>query len=426
MTPRVRISTFGCKVNQCDSEEIARSLAALGWEVVPCGPAAVHIVNTCTVTATADTKARKLIRKLAREQPAAAIIVTGCWAQRDPESARALPGVRAVLGNEEKARVPEVLSRMLARGRRLAPAQHAAPLPSLRRRAFVKIQDGCDHRCAYCAVPDARGRPTSRPMAEVLAEVERLLDAGAQEIVLCGIRLGAYGRERQQGPGLAALLHEMRALPVPRLRLSSIEPMDLGEELLEEVADHPRLCHHLHLPLESGDDGVLGEMGRGYTRADFARLVRRAREGWPDVALTSDVMVGFPGESEEQFQRTAAFVQEMRFSRLHVFPYSRRPGTPAAQRRNQVPVAVTRERAERLRAVGAELAQRAAADWVGREVSVLFEEQGRDGRLTGLTEHYLRLRCPGPRGWIGRIISVAAERAVGGELRTRHAPGPAG
>ena len=426
MAPRIRIITLGCKVNQCDGDEMGRSLAAAGFDLVPSGQADLYIVNTCTVTATADAKARKLIRKLAREHPGAKLVVTGCGADRDAEAV-GMPGL-VVVPNARKADIAELVARATVGGHAgMARSPEATataadgvaaypPYSTARTRAFLKIQDGCDHRCAYCAVPDARGRPVSKPLPEVLAELRRLAEGGAQEVVLCGIRLGAYGREGGGAPGLADLLRSARGIAIPRLRLSSVEPMDLDGDLLAEMAGHPRLCHHLHLPLQSGDDAVLAEMGRGYTTTDYARLVDRIRGAWPEAAITTDVMAGFPGETEMQFQSTVDFAQEIGFSRVHVFPYSPRPGAPAAQRRDQTPAAVKRQRAERLLMIGAQLAQRAATSWVGREVRVLFEERDPGGALTGLTDQYLRVRCHGPSAWLGRIVPAEAKTALAGEL----------
>ncbi len=406
---RVRIFTLGCKVNQCDSDEIAQALAARGYEIGGRGNSAdIYIINTCTVTAVADAKARKLVRRIARGHPDATLIVTGCTAERDPYSLLDLPGVTAVVPNTRKAQLPDFLPNLLAP---LFPTEYL----SSRTRSFLKIQDGCDHHCTYCAVPDARGRPVSKPLREVLAQIERLAEMGVQELVLCGIRLGAYGAERAD-ESLSALLHELRTVRIPRIRLSSIEPMDLGADLLSEIADHPTLCHHLHLPLQAGDDEVLSAMGRGYTAADFAALIRLVRSVWPDAAITTDIMVGFPGETDEQFERGLGFVREMAFSRLHVFPYSCRPGTSAADRTDQVAAPVKRKRADRMLALAAELAQAAAAAWVGRLVLVLWEERGIDGLLSGHTSHYVRVRAPGPPKWIGRITGVKPVRANGGEL----------
>jgi threonylcarbamoyladenosine tRNA methylthiotransferase MtaB len=407
----IYILTLGCKVNQCDADEMAQSLAAHGYRIVGRDDHAdVYLVNTCAVTATAESKARKLIRKLARAHPAASVIVTGCWPQRDPRAVAALPEVDAVVPNTRKPEIVEIVANF-----RSPPSAEAVPPSRHRTRAFLKIQDGCDHRCTYCAVPDARGRPVSKPRDLVLGEMADLARSGAQEVVLCGIRLGAYGRDLG-GAGLADLLRHLREIDIPRLRLSSLEPMDVDQALLDEIADHPRLCHHLHLPLQSGDDDTLAAMGRGYETAEYRDLVTGIRAVWPDAALSTDVIAGFPGETEVQFARTAALLRELAFSRTHVFPFSSRPGTLAAQTRDQVPPDIKRDRTHRLLAVAAELAQQAAQSWVGRKVSVLFEEHDDEGRLTGLTQHYVRIHSEGPAEHIGRIAEVVPERAENGEL----------
>jgi len=409
LPPAVSVITLGCKVNQCDAEEIAQALAGRGYRIVGRDDQAdVCIVNTCTVTATADAKARKLIRKIHRQRPEAQIIVTGCLAQRDPASIEALPGVSAVVPNSQKPRLADLLPLLPS------PVSPASPAPS-RTRAFLKIQDGCDHRCAYCAVPEARGHPVSKPVGQVLAEIGELAAAGAQELVLCGIRLGAYGSDADEG-GLAALLHALRGTPIPRLRLSSLEPMDVSDDLLAEIADHPRLCHHLHLPLQSGDDAILAAMNRGYTREDFARLVARVRSAWPDAAITTDIMAAFPGETDQQFRCTVGCAREIAFSRVHVFPYSPRPGTPAAARKDRVPSHTATERTHQMLAVARDLARDAARSWVGKTVSVLFEEREKSGRLTGLTEHYIRLRCTAPKELIGRTAKVVPHDELAGVL----------
>ena len=406
---RVRIFTFGCKVNQCDSEEIARSLAARGYAIGGHGDSAdIYIVNTCTVTSTADSKARKLIRRLARNHPQATLIATGCLAETDPYALLDLPGVAAVVPNSRKLSLADFLPG-------LQPPLLASSYLPTRTRAFVKLQDGCDHGCTYCIVPSARGKRLSKPLAAVLAEVQCFVDAGAREAVLCGIRLGAYGSDRGDAT-LAALLRKLRKIDIPRLRLSSIEPMDLTDDLLAEIADHLTLCHHLHLPLQSGDDTVLAAMGRGYTAADFASLVGRIHEVWSDAAITTDVLVGFPGETDEQFDHTLSFVREMAFSRLHVFPYSPRPDTPAADRADQVPSKTKRARTDAMLALADDLARAAAEQWIGRTVSVLIEEREKGNLLAGHTPHYLKAHTPGPDDSIGRIIDLTPTRHENGEL----------
>jgi threonylcarbamoyladenosine tRNA methylthiotransferase MtaB len=408
---RVHITTLGCKVNQCDAAEMAEALAARGYTVSSSGDEAdVHMVNTCTVTATADAKARKLIRRLARGNPQAAIVVTGCWAQIDPRAIAALPEVDAVVPNTRKWEIADIVANF----RSPDPASAQAPART-QTRVFLKVQDGCDQRCAYCIVPDARGEPRSKPVAEVLERAFRFAGEGVQEIVLCGIRLGAYGRDHGQAT-LAGLLRELRDVGIPRLRLSSIEPMDYDGSLLAEIAENPAVCRHFHLPMQSGDDSVLTAMGRPYASADYVNLVGYVRSALPDAAITTDIIVAFPGESDEQYRRTIELAREVSFSRIHVFPFSARPDTPAAARSDQVPEHVKRSRTQRMLALADGMARLAAQSWVDRPVSVLFEERDRDGMLTGLTPHYVRVRAQGPDAWIGRVVDLVATREAGGEL----------
>ncbi len=452
--PRVHIFTLGCKVNQCDSEELARLLAAHGY-TVDLGPDSglstlgsrpstlnselstlncIYIVNTCTVTSTADAKARKLIRHLAKENPQAKIIITGCYADRVGEELARLPGVCAVIPNTRKADLPQILASCRAGGPSPAAvsenfyqavSQELTNLPldgggkggggSRRTRAFLKIQDGCDHACAYCIVSTVRGPMSSKPLAQVVEEMTRLCDAGTKEVVLCGIRLGAY---RANGISLASLLRALRQIPLPRLRLSSLEPLDISAELLAEFAGHPSLCHHLHLPLQSGDDSVLTSMNRGYRLRDFRRLVEEVRRVWPDVSLTTDLLVGFPGETEEAFQNTLAAVHEFDFSRVHVFRYSPRPGTPAASRHDQVPEQVKRDRSEALQRAAQELFQHHARRLLGATLEVLFEQNNPSGRWEGLTPHYLRAEVLSDEPLSGeiahaRITGAGADHLLG-------------
>jgi threonylcarbamoyladenosine tRNA methylthiotransferase MtaB len=410
--PKVQLFTFGCKVNQCDSEAIAHTLAERGYEIIlgpldtsPASPLPLnhfYIINTCSVTSTAEAKARKLIRKLAKNQPAA-IIVTGCYAERAEELLSQFAGVVAVVPNAGKG---EIAARLEA----LTPTHGASPLPSPaphtdRTRAFVKVQDGCDQACAYCVVHTLRGAMVSKPLAQVIAETALLNEQGFKEIVLCGIRLGAYGEDLEQPINLARLLRELRAVPLPRLRLSSIEPLDITDEFIGEIADHPSLCHHLHLPLQSGDDGILTAMGRSYNLEEFRCLVTRLREVWPDLSLTTDIIVGFPGEDDLAFQNTLTALGEFNFSKVHVFRFSPRPGTPAARSKAQVTEIVKRERSEAVQQLAGKLFQQHAAEHLGRWEAVLFEQiNSATGRWEGLTPHYLR-------------VETSAQEVLAGEIR---------
>jgi threonylcarbamoyladenosine tRNA methylthiotransferase MtaB len=426
----VRIETLGCKVNQADSETLAAQLLGHGYRIArPGESAAVIIVNTCTVTHVADAKARKLIRRLARANPQAALIVTGCYAERAPAELAQIPGVARIVPNRSKADLLRI-------ARQLAPPQGlpraatgsvfaAGPRPARPGsvRAFVAAQDGCDHHCSYCIVPDVRGPMRSRPIADVLAEMRALAAAGAHEVIICGIRLGAYGEE-PAGRGLARLLRATRDLPMARVRLSSIEPWDVGEELIAEIVAHPLLCPHLHLPLQSGDDDILRAMSRPYTFHDYRRLVQRVREAAPDIAITTDLMVGFPGESERAFENTLHAVDAIGFARAHVFRYSRRPETRAAVMPEQVPESVKAARAARLIKAAQASARRFAQRFVGRKVTVLFEECVR-GTCSGLTDAYLPAKAPGDPSLIGRVAGVDALAVESSYIAGRLAqPGP--
>ena len=453
---RVAFVTIGCKANVADTRMLAESLAAAGLEVVPSGaggaaadPAAdVFVLNTCTVTHRADADARAAVRKLRRAHPNARIVATGCLAEVTPEALAALPEVDAVIGNRGKGDVGALLAAVAPADRRHAPevepiapdadppaaagsppnavgAAPAAPgadrlvadrlvayrpveaireLPSDRTRPFVKVQDGCDHTCTYCIIPRARGRSRSLPPADVLATVRRYGELGAAEVVLTGIHVGMYGRDLPAGrPSLAGLLERLDdGSPSPRIRLSSLEPDELDERLLS-VLSRPRFCPHLHLPLQSGDDGVLARMGRRYTTADYAATVARARAALPTAAIGADVIVGFPGESEAAFERTLGFVAALPLTYLHVFPFSPRAGTPAASYPDPVPPPVARGRAQRLRELGARMRRTFHERLVGTSAAVLIQDVRADGSRRGLTEHYVPVTlraCAAPAGSI--------------------------
>ena len=442
--PAIRIATLGCKVNQADSEALAAALIRHGYRIAAAGErAAACIVNTCAVTHVAEAKARKLVRQLARNNPGAALVITGCYAERAAEELARIPGVARVVPNDRKGEVGEIIEEMVRNGdsylfpdgcsafpRRLHETGNSprasGPRPARPGsvRAFVKVQDGCDHRCSYCIVPDVRGPTRSRPVGEVVAEMHALAEAGAREIVICGIRLGAYGEERQ-GRGLARLLDAAREVPVPRLRLSSVEPWDVGEELLQEIADNPLLCPHLHLPLQSGDDGILGAMGRPYSFDDYHQLILNLRRIAPDIAVTTDVMVGFPAESEDAFANTCRAVEDIGFARAHVFRYSRRPGTRADAMPGQVPEEEKNRRSAHLATLARKSAQRFAERFVGRVVPVLFEEWAQ-GRCAGLTDTYISAAVSGDPSLVGHVAGVKVTAVESNRITGRLARAPAG
>jgi threonylcarbamoyladenosine tRNA methylthiotransferase MtaB len=394
---RIHISSLGCKLNQSEMDALVARLQAAGHELVAAtSEADLCVLNTCAVTHVAAQKSRQAVRRLHRDNPAARLVVTGCYAELSPAEVRDLPGVEVVAGNRAKERLLDDLLGPVPPGTALAPALRP------RTRALVKIQDGCDNACTYCVIRLARGEQRSRPAAEILDEVRARLAAGYREIVLTGVHVGAYGRDRTGGRqeldlwGLVERILSETA--VARLRLSSVEPWDLPGEALALWQD-ARLCRHLHLPLQSGSAATLRRMGRRYDPAGFAALAHAARAAIPGLALTSDLIVGFPGETQAEFDESLSFVQAMAFARLHVFPYSSRPGTPAAAMPSQVPPGIKATRAATMRQAGAAAEQAFARQLLGQTVRVLWESvrPGQDGLVwTGLTDNYLRVEAVHP------------------------------
>jgi threonylcarbamoyladenosine tRNA methylthiotransferase MtaB len=381
---RVYVGSLGCKLNQSEMDSLAARLAQAGHQVVTApAEADLCVLNTCAVTQVAAQKSRQALRRLHRESPAARLVVTGCYAELAPADLCDLPGVERVVGNREKERLGAWIGEEDTRN---------VPVPHLRTRALVKIQDGCDNSCTYCIIRLARGPQQSRSPDQVLAEAQAWLAAGHQEIVLTGVHIGAYGRDRSDGglgTDLWALVSRILAeTDIPRLRLSSIEPWDLPGRAFR-LWDDPRLCRHLHLPLQSGCEATLRRMARRYTAAEFATLVSAARAAIPGLAVTTDVIVGFPGETGQEFAESLAFVEAMQFARAHVFPYSPRPGTLAAGMPAQVPAPIKAERAQAMRAVAAASQQAFYRRFVGQTMDVLWESAG--PRWSGLTDNYLRV-----------------------------------
>lgn len=402
----VALPTLGCKVNRYDSDTLARALITRGYVIVPPGHAAdVYIVNTCTVTGEAGAKSRKLLRRALRIGTGATLIVTGCYASLEPEQL-ALEGVDAVVPITEAAGIPDLVMRL----RPTAPPDVAPPLLASgltasieRTRATVKVQDGCNLHCAFCAVTLARGDVRSRPVAEVVEELRTLVRAGIREIVLTGIRLDAYGLDLH-GPRLADLIEATSDLGITRLRLSSLEPIGMTPRLVARLAAHPAVCHHFHVCLQSGDDDVLRAMRRGYTADRYRRTIGLLRDAMPDATFSTDVMVGFPGESDAAFANTCTLIEEVRFIKLHIFKFSPRPRTAAATMPDQLPDTTKEARSQALFALERTLFAAHATSLVGQTASVLVERAGVHG--DGLTPHYLRVCAPFPPGSEGAIVRV--------------------
>lgn len=419
--PRVAIRTLGCKVNRADSEAIAEDLAAAGFLLVPVEEEAdVIVVNTCTVTGEADVKARKAVRHaLGDDEGGAPVVVTGCLASVDAAGVAALG--RRVIVERDKRRVAGVVAGLASGaqpGAARGPAREAAVF---RTRVTVKVQDGCDHRCAYCIVPDARGGPRSVPESDVVERVARLVEAGTREVVIAGINLGRFRGEApdrcsQPAGGLATLLEAVSSTGVERIRISSIEPLDISERLLEVMSAIPAVLPHLHVPLQSGCDATLAAMGRGYDTAAFAEAVSRARTAIPGLALTTDVMAGFPGETAAEFAASVAFVGECCFAKLHVFRYSRRAGTPAASMAGQVEPTELARRAAVLRTLSEDLAARYRSARVGGRADVLVEAV-RGGDAVGTSEDYLRVAFEAGSSRPGDVVPVVLRGGGGDVLR---------
>jgi threonylcarbamoyladenosine tRNA methylthiotransferase MtaB len=438
------VENFGCRATQADGAAIERQLAARGLERAGvANQAEVVVLNTCTVTASADQDARAAIRRIHRENPNAQILVTGCYAQRAPQELSAIPGVSLVIGNSHKHQIanyvrlghpPDTLlsndvnsgcsthprvSDEWARG--FVPLAHlgattesnvivgdifahteltAAPVfdgDSLgRTRPNLKVQDGCNNRCSFCIIPFVRGRSRSLKFDEVIREVDELVAGGYREIVLSGINLGRWGRELAPRSNFAAMLRAiLERATIEKLRISSVEPMDWTNELIELVASSPRICKHAHVPLQSGSDKILRKMHRKYRPWHYADRIERIRATMPDAAIGADVMVGFPGETDDDFEQTRAFIERLPFTYLHVFTYSSRPGTPSAAMPDQVPVQVARERNRVLRELAAQKKRAFMESFIGREVDAITLTHF-DGEYTdALTDNYLKLRLRG-------------------------------
>lgn len=428
-TRRCAFYTLGCKVNQYDTEGLAQLFRERGYEIVDFdSPADVYCINTCTVTSMSEKKSRQAIRRAKRRNPAAVVAVVGCYAQVAPDEVAAIPGVDVVAGILERCRLVDLVEKAMEGRGPLVDVRKGRPdgafeeLPfgavRAKTRGFVKVQEGCDEFCSYCRVPLARGASRSREPRSVLAEVQKLVESGHKEVVLTGVHLGAYGRDLAEleggaRPDLAWLVERVHAVPgLGRVRLSSVEPLDVDERLVRAVASLPKVAKHFHIPLQSGDDGVLALMNRRYRTADYQRLIERIREEVRLCGITTDVMVGFPGETEERFARSLEFVKRVGFSKIHVFAYSPRPGTRAARMGNQVDPAAKRARSDAMIALGRELMLEFHQSLVGsREEALVEEYDAGTGMAKGLGSTYVRVEFPGEAGVEGELVPVSVVAA---------------
>jgi threonylcarbamoyladenosine tRNA methylthiotransferase MtaB len=412
MTREIDIITFGCRLNTFESEVMRRHAQNAGLEDLV-------IVHTCAVTAEAERQARQAIRRAHRERPSARIIVTGCAAQITPDAYSRIEGVAQLVGNDQKLK--PVTWQALADGtveRTLigdimavsAPESHEIDGIEGRTRAFLSIQNGCDHRCTFCVIPYGRGNSRSVPLAEVVAQARRLVEAGHRELVLTGVDLTSWGKDQDGQPPLGRLVGAiLREVPdLPRLRLSSLDPAEIDDELFHHLVTDQRLMPHVHLSLQAGDDLILKRMKRRHLRADVIELCRRLREIRPDITFGADLIAGFPTETDAMFEQSLAIVDEAGLTFLHVFPYSPRPGTPAA-RMPQLPKPLIKERAQRLRAKGETALEAFLARQIGQRRRVLVERQSR-----GHTQHMapVRLTTPTPAGTLADITVTGSRNGL--------------
>jgi threonylcarbamoyladenosine tRNA methylthiotransferase MtaB len=414
---RIAITTLGCKINQYETDLMRQDLVSRGNTIVPFDAEAdVYVVNTCTVTAKSDYQSRQAIRSAARRGRDAKVVVTGCYASTRPEEIKKIPGVDLVIGNADKAAIPEHIMTTASVSDQAVPATLTSPTKALygRTRGFLKIQDGCNNRCSYCVVPLARGGSRSADPGQVIDEFERLVQAGCPEIVLTGIHIGTYGADLENGPDLTALLRTLlNKRSVSRLRLSSIEPKEITEGMIDLLGQG--LCRHLHIPLQSGDDAVLASMKRDYTVGFYRELLEHIAQKVPGVALGADVIVGYPGEGDAEFQNTMDLVEKSPLTHLHVFSYSPRPGTPAADMEAQVPEQVKKERSETLRKLGGKKNLDFRKKCLSSELKVVVEDKvdADTGFYTGLTDNYIRVNISGAKkGHIGREITVRIKKVT--------------
>jgi threonylcarbamoyladenosine tRNA methylthiotransferase MtaB len=417
---KVYLDTIGCRLNQAEIEQFARQLRAAGHSLAATpAEAELAVVNTCLVTAAAESDSRQKVRQMARAG-VPEVVVTGCWATMKPAEAAALPAVSRVVSNLDKDHlVPDLLQMPLESFDREPVERELIPGARLRTRAFIKVQDGCDNHCTFCITTQARGVGRSLPIAEVLAQIhqaignsnaESLSETGAREIVLTGVHLGSWGHELSPRLKLADLVRAiLDHTPVTRLRLSSLEPWDLDPDFFTLWQD-ARLCRHLHLPLQSGSAATLRRMARKTSPAAFADLVRAARRLIPDVAVTTDIIAGFPGETEAEFAESLGFVQQIQFAGGHVFTYSSRPGTAAARFPGQVPQAVRKARSAQLRQAIEADSLAYQQRFIGHRLEVLWESAtalDADGwELSGLSDNYLRVKARTPRSLWNQVTPV--------------------
>ncbi len=411
---RVALDSLGCKLNQAETELLAKQFTEAGYRLVsPADEADVYILNTCTVTHIADRKSRHWLRLAHRRNPDARLVATGCYAQRAPQGLAQIEGIDLILGNEQK---PHLLQLLEESGYLSRPAYAQGDLTSgshtgFRTRALVKVQDGCNDLCSYCIVPMVRGREKSLPLDQVVAEVRHRIANGYKEVVLTGVKIGSYS---YNGVNLKGLLeHILAETDVARLRLSSLQPQEISPELITLWHDN-RLCRHFHLSLQSGNDSVLRRMRRRYSISDYRQSVSLIRALVPEAAITTDIIVGFPGETSAEFEQSYKLCQKLGFARIHVFPYSPRQGTQASRMLNQVGDRIKKERSQRMLDLARESAQNFSQQFLGKTMPVLWEKRS-DGTWSGHSDNYIKVYTKSNDDLTNKLLLVKLVKLFNGD-----------
>lgn len=426
---KVAFHTLGCKVNQYETEAMAELFEKDGYEIVHEDEIAdVYVINTCTITNLGDRKSRQFIRRAKNKNPEAVIAVVGCYAQTAPEEVMGIDEVDIVIGTKDRSKIVELSHQVIEKREKInivtdIMKQHEFEEMKIeniegKTRAFLKIQEGCNQFCSYCIIPYARGPIRSRKLDAVLSEVEKLSKNGFKEVVLTGIHVASYGKDIGEIRLIDVIEKVHEVVGIERIRLSSIEPTIMTKDFLDRLIKLPKVCDHFHLSLQSGSDSVLKRMNRKYTTKEYKKIAELIREYMPNVGITTDIIVGFPGETEEEFIETCKFVDDIGFSRIHVFPYSPRKGTPASRHKNQISGDIKHQRSKELIKIGEENTQKFNNKFIGTTLNVLFEEQAKSDSefIEGYTTNYIRVLSKGSNSLEGKILPVKLENIQGDNL----------
>ena len=426
----VSFRTFGCKLNQAETATIIQDFKERGYHVVsPEKPADVFVINTCTVTERSDAKCRRAIQKALRTNPNTTVLVVGCYSQVAPNEIDQIQGVDYVFGTKEKFNIFEYFpgpGKLLQRKYFITPTAQLKEAVSRtgdysgHTRAFLKIQDGCNYRCSYCIIPFTRGASRSVPMEEVINQAEILAEKGYREIVLTGVHIGEYGKDIGKDSLLPALLQQLAELKgISRIRLSSLESEDITDELLESIEKSEKICRHFHIPLQSGSNKILSAMNRRYTVEMFGEKIEKITDRFKNIGLGTDIIVGFPGETESLFEETFRLVEKLPFTYLHVFPFSPRRGTKAYSMPDQVEPRIRMKRAKKLRILGVKKKEDFAQQWNGKVVKVLLEGRNYKGWMKGITSEYLRVEVPYEVSLENQLVDVKIEKSESSSVKGR-------